>query len=287
MPRCSIMLCLLGLIFNTTACQAAERVVTQEAYYAADDQRAVGALMEVAPSPAPVAPAASASLSVMRQIIYSAQLRMEVKNFDAASEQIKSLVEAAGGFMASSTVDRSSSDRRSGTLEIRVPKDRFTDVLNQCKALGAVKEEGVHGQDVTEEYTDLEARLSNARRLEMRLIDLLEQHTNALKDMLEVEKELGRVREEIERFEGRKRFLDDRITLSSITVHLAEPYTYTTSIFDPLKDAWSRAGGLLVSSVAVLLTVLIGGLPWLVVGGAIFYFLLRRLRRWRKKRTDL
>ncbi|MBI4366059.1 MAG: DUF4349 domain-containing protein [Deltaproteobacteria bacterium] len=220
-----------------------------------------------------------------RQVIYTAQLRIEVKDFAAAAERVKSIIEAAGGFIADSRVVQDDGDRESGSLEVRVPKVRFNEVLADLKTIGKVKEEALQGQDVTEEYTDLEARLSNARRLETRLLDLLDRESKNIKDLLETERELARVREEVERMEGRKRFLDDRLSLSTITVALFEPYTYTSSVFDPLAGAFDNAGKLLMGSLAVLITILVVALPWITVFGVIGFFLARYVRRWwRKKR---
>lgn len=224
-------------------------------------------------------------LSKERQVIYTADLRIEVSDFGKAVERIKSVVESAGGFIANSSVDQSNDERRSGSVDLRVPKARFRDVMDDVKALGKVKHENLHGQDVTEEYTDLEARLGNARKLEARILELLQRESKSLKDILEVEKELAEVRGTIEEFEGRKRFLDDRLTLATISVGLFEPYAYTASIFDPLRNACTRAGGLLVTSLAALVTVIAVSFPWLLIFGACGYFGARALRRWwRKKR---
>ena len=222
-------------------------------------------------------------VALERQIIYTADIRIEVEDFAKAADRVRSVVESAGGFVANSQVSRDNSERESGTLSIRVPKARFNDVLNDLKALGKVKDEGLHGQDVTEEYTDLEARLGNAKRLETRLLELLDRESKSLKDMLEVERELARVREELGRFEGRKRFLDDRLSLATITVTLFEPYAYTSNIFDPLSDAFDRAGTLLIGSLAVLITVTLAVLPWLLVFGLVGYFAGRRVRKWWRK----
>lgn len=224
-------------------------------------------------------------LSNERQVIYTADLRIEVSDFGKAVERIKSVVESAGGFIANSSVDQSNDERRSGSVDLRVPKARFRDVMEDVKATGKVKQENLHGQDVTEEYTDLEARLGNAKKLEARILELLQRESKSLKDILEVEKELADVRGTIEEFEGRKRFLDDRLTLATISVGLFEPYAYTSSVFDPLRNACTRAGGLLVASLAALVTVVAVSLPWLLIFGACGYFGVRALRRWwRKKR---
>lgn len=252
----------------------------EEAARAAED-----IAMPASTSAAGVGGAPESGIRADRQVIYTADLRVEVQDFGKAVERIKSIVEAAGGFIANSSVDQSNDERRSGSVDLRVPKARFRDVMDDVKALGKVKHENLHGQDVTEEYTDLEARLSNAKQLEARILELLQRESKSLKDILEVEKELASVRGTIEQFEGRKRFLDDRLTLATINVSLFEPYAYTSSVFDPLRHAFTRAGSLLVASLAALVTVIAVSLPWLLIFGACGYFGARALRRWwRKKR---
>lgn len=218
-----------------------------------------------------------------RQVIYTALMRVEVEDFVAAAEKARSIAESAGGFVANSHRTAEDGERNAGNLDLRIPKARFADVLTDLKTLGKIKEESLHGQDVTEEYTDMEARLSNAKRLEMRLLELLEQQSKNLKDILEVEKELAHVRQEIEVMEGRKRFLDDRLSLATITLQLYEPHAYTTSVFDPLTNAFAHAGHLLMQSLAGLVTVVAVTLPWFLVLGVVGYFGLRIVRRWWRK----
>lgn len=253
--------------------------------------RMMKALAAQPPAPAgglsEAASTGAADFSVSRQIIYSATIKIEVKDFEQATDRIRSIVESAGGFVSDSRVEQDDGDKKSGAIEIRVPKARFNDVITDLKALGKVKGEDLHGYDVTEEYTDLETRLANSKKLEERLLELLKHESNKLKDLLEVEKELARVREDIERAEGRKRLLDDRLTLSTITIELFEPYTYTSGVFDPLKDAFDKAGSLLIGSLAALVTMVAVVAPWFIVLGVVGFFAARRVRRWWRKKRGL
>ncbi len=101
--------------------------------------------------------------------------------------------------------------------------ERFDEGLNGLTPLGKLESVNVLAEDVGEEFTDVTARMQNSRRLESRLIDLLARGTGKLKDVLDVEQELARVREEIERSEGRLRYLRSHAALSTLTIAVHEP----------------------------------------------------------------
>lgn len=108
-----------------------------------------------------------------------------------------------------------------------MPAARLGDALTTCRGLGAVTHESQSTEDVTEQYFDLEARLENARRLEARLLELLESKAASLTDVIEVEHELAAVRETIERFEGNLRLWSNQVAFSTIRMQLTTRDRYT------------------------------------------------------------
>jgi len=226
------------------------------------------------------------NLAAERKVIYTAEINLEVKSYDESKEAINSIVKKAGGFIADSSLNVSGNSTKSGTIKIRIPSDKFQSVLQGLKGVGTVKYEAEHGNDVTEEYADIEVRLANAKVMEARLLDLMQTKTNKVKDLLEVERELGRVRENIERMEGRKRFMDDRLSFSTITINLYEPHVYTTSVFDPVKDAFSKAGGLLMASIGGLITFLAIVIPWLIIVIVFVWIVIKLFKRRKRKKED-
>jgi hypothetical protein len=112
---------------------------------------------------------------------------------------------------------------RRATLTLRIPADRFDEATAGVRPLGKVEQLDVSVEDVTEQYMDLEARLANARRLEERLLQLLETRTGTLEQVLAAERELARVRTEIELYDGRLRQLASRVSLSTLTIVVQEP----------------------------------------------------------------
>jgi len=132
---------------------------------------------------------------------------------------------------------------------------------------------------VGEEFTDVTARMGNARRLEARLIELLATRTGKLKDVLDVEQELARVREQIERYEGRLRYLRAHAALSTLTIYVHEPlpvvgHAGSSVIGEAFKQAWRNFVALVAACIRGLGIVIPLGV--VVTGG---WLAVARLRR--------
>jgi len=221
-----------------------------------------------------------------RKIIYTASMTVEVKSTPETIEQVKVMMDGFGGYVADTQIEELDNERKNAWLTLKVPAKNFDNAILELGKLGRVKAQESHGQDVTEAYFDLEIRLANAKRLEARMLDLLEKETKKLKDMLEVERELARVREKIEIFEGRKRFMDNRISLSTINLRLIEPYKITSSIMDPVKAAFEQAGGLFMSAVGGIIVFFAVAIPWFVLIGIFVFIIVRVIKRWRRKKVQ-
>jgi hypothetical protein len=174
---------------------------------------------------------------------------------------------------------------RTATLELRIPAARWDEALKGLEPLGRVEAVNVAAEDVGEEYTDLTARVANARRLEERLLQLLATRTGKLEDVLAVERELARVREEVERMEGRMRYLRARAATSTLSVTIHEPFPVLGSVgSNPIVDAFRRAWVNFVGFVAGF----IGALGFLVPLGVLLagaWWLWRRFAPRRRPRA--
>jgi hypothetical protein len=186
-----------------------------------------------------------------------------------------------GGYIANVSLQSGSQQMRSATLEIKVPSAKFDQAVTGLSAIGKVESVNVSAEDVGEEFTDITARVSNARRLEERLITLLANRTGKLQEVLSVERELARVREEIERYEGRLRYLRTRAAISTLAVIVHEPSPLLgpppgrNVIVEAFKDAWRHFVGFvagLIESLGVLV-------PLALILGAIWL----GLRRWQPR----
>jgi len=153
------------------------------------------------------------------------------------------------------------------------------------RGFGTVEAVDVTVSDVGEEYVDVAARVATARQLERRLIDLLATRTGKLADVLQVENELARVRGEIERYEGRLRYLRERSVVSTlaITVHESIPVIANHPGSNPITEATKQAWR---NFVALLATV-IASLGVLIPLGAIATAAVLLGRRWIGRRVTL
>ncbi|HNE85355.1 MAG TPA: DUF4349 domain-containing protein, partial [bacterium] len=147
------------------------------------------------------------------------------------------------------------------------------------------EKESVEGQDITEEFYDLEARLRN-KRLEEEQVQAILRRAGTISDVLEVQRELNRIREEIERAEGRKQLLSDRVKYSTINIQMHEAYPVTVSanggfwatIAEGFADGFKGFANVLSGTI----TVLIAGTPVFIVFSLVIRFIFLRLRRQRE-----
>ena len=209
---------------------AATRAELDRAVYAAPT--APGEV-PVAPMASPVAGAAAALIRLpsvadlmadvpadtARLLIRTGEISVEVDSLEPAVERVQQIARTVSGFVAN-TSTQTTEARRSATIEIKVPATRFDQAVERLRSVGKVEAVNVTVQDVGEEYVDVAARMANAQRLEARLLGLLATRAGRLEDVLQVERELARVREEIERFAGRLQFLRQHAALSTLTVQL-------------------------------------------------------------------
>jgi hypothetical protein len=171
---------------------------------------------------------ASVEAAVDRKIIRNADLTIEVDSTTQAQQQVTTIAELSGGFVVTSeSKQRDNQDPAKRAIDIklvvRVPSAQFNSALQQIEKLASnMPQRNVTGQDVTEEFIDLEARIKTQKALELQFLDIMRQ-AHKVDDALEVHRQIADVRTEIERLEGRKRFLENRSSLSTITVNIQTP----------------------------------------------------------------
>ena len=216
----------------------------------------------------------------LRLIVRTGQASIEVDSLESSMTELRRIVQRVGGFVADASVQSGRTQLRSATLELKVPAARFDELTEGLQPLGRVQFVNVGAEDVSEEFVDLTARAANGRRLEDRLVELLRTRTGKLQDVLSVERELARVREEIERMEGRLRFLKTSAQLSTLSVNLYEPPPLVAShpgrsvIGEAFKTAWRNFVGLTASVIASL-----GFVGPLAIFGWGALILVKRYRR--------
>jgi hypothetical protein len=214
-----------------------------------------------------------------RKLIRTAQVNLEVRSYEQAAEQVARVAESHGGYLADAQASRDARDRRRGTLVIRVPAERFAAAYAALRGLGKVETETVSTQDVTKAYADLETRLHVKRDAEGRLREILRTRTARLSDVLEAERELTRVLEEIEQIEGERRYYDQQIALSTISAALHEPEAVIRAgALAPLLEALRDSLRVMATSLGALIYVVVLALPW-SVAAALVWRVARAARR--------
>jgi hypothetical protein len=201
-------------------------------------------------------------------VIRVGQAFIEVEKVDPAILRIRQLAAQVGGYIANSSVSGGRDQIRQATLEVKIPASKYDQAVGDLSTIGKVETVNSTAEDVGEEFVDVTARVNNARRLEERLITLLSTRTGKLDEVLRVERELARVREEIERYEGRLRFLGARVATSTltITVHEPAPILGNSPGQNPIAAALHRAWKNFVGLVAALIASLGIVIPLALVG---------------------
>ncbi len=218
-----------------------------------------------------------------RKIIQTASLSIEVDDFQTSSDTLIRIAERANGFISNSYSYVTDTGHKRGDITLRVPKDSFLSVIAEIERLGTVQSKHTSGEDVTEEYIDLKARLNNSERQERRLLDILDMAEN-VEEVLDVERELERIRGEIERLTGRITYLENRVEFATITVSLYEPEPITQNW--GIRDAFRAAFAGFVSVIRGLIIALGYALPLIILVGLGWIFKSKVLPRLRRKRSQ-
>lgn len=229
---------------------------------------------------------------VERKIIRNAELDLETTAPEEAQQKIARIAESTGGFVIEST--QSSSDvkansRDSVAMTIRVPADKFGAALDEIRQTASrVIVETVKGEDVTEEFVDIEARLKAKKALEEQFLEIMKR-ANSVEDALNVQRQIAEVRGEIEQIEGRKRFLENQASFSTIKIKLQPSIDFSANssgFFYQLKQSFGKGFEAAQSFILVTLTLLVALLPFLVLIVLPIYLLIRYLLRKNRKRRS-
>ena len=215
--------------------------------------------------------------AIAPMIVRTGSATIQVDSLELAVARLRLLAQQLGGYVGNTSMETGANQVRSASVELKIPAKRWNELLTGLKPIGKREALTESAQDVGEEFVDVNARVVNARRLEERLIALLANRTGKLSDALSVERELARVREEIERYEGRIRYLRSQAAVSTMIVNLHEPLPVLGSQpgSNPIADAFRAAWRNFVGFIAGLISFL-GVLVPLAALGALIWWLVRR-----------
>ena len=220
-----------------------------------------------------------------RKVIKTAyiELEVEVGKFEDTLFEFISLAEQNGGFISSSqSYSDPDGNLTSGSVTIRIPSNKYSSIINKIKEMGTVKSTSSAGQDVTQEYTDLESRLRNYQAQEEVLLDLMKQ-SKKVSDSLEVQRELSNVQEQIEVIKGRMDYLDDLVSFSTIEVYFYEPEPIKTAADWGFVEALKRGlrGAVRVFN-GIVMALIVTAPVWILTG--IIMIIVWQVIRARKRR---
>jgi hypothetical protein len=211
---------------------------------------------------------------VNRKIIRNAELSVETDIPENGLRRIAAIAESKGGFIVTSEVRQQGGGGASGASKIvtvvaRIPSAQFETTVEEIIKLGSrVLQEKRTGLDVTEEYIDLEARIRTKQALEAQFLEIMKQ-ARTVSEALEVQKQIAEVRTEIEQLEGRRRFLENQSSLSTITVTLQQPVSIVSAspggFYSSVKEAISDGFDVAVAIVLIFIRVALALLPVLLL----------------------
>lgn len=218
-----------------------------------------------------------------RKIVYNAQISLVVENIAALGSKLNALASEAGGYISQTDQSSDSQTQRRSSWTARIPVERFDTFLSALTRLGELQHNHVDSQDVTAEFYDIEARILNKQQEEKRLLKHLADSTGKLEDILAVERELTRVRGEIEQMQGRIRYLANVSALSTVTISAVEIKDYTPPLAPTFATQIARTFNNSLQnltefgkSLALLAVAIAPWLPLLLLLMAIAYLLIRK-----------
>ncbi|GEM_PF-896194 len=235
----------------------------------------------------PVTGNSQTNVADVRKIIYTTKLEFTVADLLATSAGLKAMVEKNQGYVASEQTDLNDRQFPTGTWVVRIPIQNYSDFLASAGSLGCLNHQSSTTKEITDEFVDMQARIVNAKRLEERILKLLERSSDRLAEVIEVENELSRVREIIERLEGRLRYLSDATDLTTITISADQEKDYlpaTAATFSQrIRMRWEYSLTVTTNYVQIFVLIIVGLFPSALVLAMLsplfwaVYLLRRRL----------
>ena len=235
----------------------------------------------------------SSPVETVRMIIHNAKLSVNVKELDVAQSNIEKKVEEFGGYIVESNVYQEDEQTSRGSMIVRIPEKHFENFLTEAEGQAAkILERKVTGQDVTEQYVDLESRVKSKRAVEARLLEFMSK-AQKTEDLLKISSDLAKIQEEIEVMVGKMKYLQNQTSFATIELTMYENRVIVPEVDSKELNTWEKTKKQLATSTnsllatgSALIVFFIGNLPVLLILGAVgyvVYFIIRRRLRSEKK----
>lgn len=223
-----------------------------------------------------------------KKLILTARMNVETKDLDELLVLLNQAINMHGAYVQSSTTSNTASSNRQYDATIRIPSDKYSAFLEQLKESGNVSYYSEETKDVTDTYTDLEARLSSFKAEEKRVVEFYER-AETLEDLMIVEQRLSEIRYEIEHLEAQIRNYDLLVAYSTLTIHVTETASYTqtsTSFGERLARAFKNGFNDFISGIEDLLVSLaydIYTIVFIILILVAAFFIYKKIRNRVKK----
>lgn len=229
----------------------------------------------------------SEMISSNRMVIHQAHLQTKVAEFQDVQRKIEIKVQELGGYVIESNTYRENEEMHRGKMVIRIPEEHFQQMLFYMEEQAIeVTERNITGQDVTEQYVDLESRLNSKRAVEARLLDFMKD-AKETEDLLKISTDLAKIQEEIEVIVGKMQYIENQAAFSTITFHMFEDRVVIPSLENKDLNTWEKtkkqlmtSTNYLIAAFSWLVVFFIGNIPILfvliLIGFGIYYFVSKK-----------
>jgi hypothetical protein len=239
-------------------------------YTSGDALRVSEAAAGAAPMPVPTS-GSGTTTGIDTKIIKTAYITIEVKDVTGSVDTLKGLVTAKGGYLSSSSISKGYNDRLSGTVVLRIPQAEFENTLAGVKAIGTVKSVSTQGEDVTEEYVDIQAQKASYQNQLAQYNEIMKKAVK-VSDVIEIQQQIDSVQTNLNRLEGRLKYLNSRIDMSTITVTLQEPepvggetgHNFVTTINEGIAGFFGMVDFIIILLFTLLPVIILGGIGYCI-----------------------
>jgi len=245
------------------------------------EQKASAAYPMAVPTAAPFASGSGTvpGTGIETRIIKTGTATIEVKDVTASADALKALAVQKGGYLSSSNIQKNTNNRLYATVVLRVPQAQFEPTMEGVKAVGSLKSVSTSGQDVTEEYVDLQAQKTSYQN-QLAQYNAIMKKADKIEDVIKIQAQINLVQTALDRIEGRIRYLDSRIDLSTITVNLQEPEPVGGETGHSFITAINEGIAGFLGMIDALIILFFTFLPLFIIGGAAY-----GVYRWRKNKN--
>jgi hypothetical protein len=216
---------------------------------------------------------AAQATAMPRKIIKNGEIGLVVKSYDPFFNALQKQVADSGGYLSQIQVYRGTGSISSAQIVLRLPPEKLDPFIIWLRDQGILSSEKITAEDISEQYYDLQARLENARKFESRLLEMLKTQTGKLQDLVLVEEKLNQIREQIEQFEGKLRYFDNLVGMSTLTLNISVEEKYTSSktvtFSDRASQAWNDSVQSLKDFFQTFGLILIAVVPWVIPFGVL------------------